>query len=99
MKAGLNCSCFSKVYLQFFSEPEKHQIMSKNNAPGCKPSELDEFREIFSLVDQDRGGTITPDELVQLMDLLGVKATQEDMDALIQEVDKDGDGHLDFNGE
>ena len=39
-------------------------------------AELEEFREIFSLVDRDGGGTISKDELKTLMSTLGIKATQ-----------------------
>ena len=35
------------------------------------PEEISEFREIFNLVDKDRGGTISRNELSELMDTLG----------------------------
>lgn len=38
--------------------------------------ELSEFREIFNLVDLDKGGTISKEELRQLMTTLGLKPTQ-----------------------
>ncbi len=38
--------------------------------------ELAEFREIFNLVDLDKGGTISKDELKQLMNTLGLKPSQ-----------------------
>lgn len=38
--------------------------------------ELLEFREIFNLVDLDKGGTISTDELRQLMNTLGLKPNQ-----------------------
>ena len=34
------------------------------------------FREIFNLVDLDKGGTISKDELKQLMNTLGLKPSQ-----------------------
>ena len=34
-----------------------------------------EFREVFNLVDKDRGGTISRDELAQLMRTLSIEAT------------------------
>jgi len=39
-------------------------------------TEVNEFREIFNLVDKDGGGTISKDELADLMDTLGINATQ-----------------------
>ena len=38
--------------------------------------ELSEFREIFNLVDLDKGGTISKEELRQLMTTLGLKPSQ-----------------------
>jgi calmodulin len=38
--------------------------------------EVAEFREIFNLVDRDGGGTIDVKELEQLMDLVGVNASE-----------------------
>ena len=35
--------------------------------------ELAEFREIFDLVDKDKGGSISRDELGELMDTLGIE--------------------------
>jgi Ca2+-binding EF-hand superfamily protein len=39
--------------------------------------ERKELQEIFDLVDRDKGGTISPDELYQLMKTIGVPATKE----------------------
>ena len=36
-----------------------------------------ELQEIFDLVDRDKGGTISPDELYQLMKTIGIPATKE----------------------
>ena len=35
-----------------------------------------EFREIFNLVDRDKGGSISKKELKQLMDTLAINASQ-----------------------
>ena len=48
--------------------------------------EIAEFREIFSLVDKDGGGSITGDELGELMDTLGIEATPEEINGMIAEV-------------
>jgi len=58
--------------------------------------EIEEFREIFNLVDRDGGGEITKDELGELMDTLGIDATPEEIDAMISELDQDGSGSIDF---
>ena len=58
--------------------------------------ELAEFREIFNLVDRDGGGTITKEELGELMDTLGIDATPEEIDLMINEIDQDSNGEIDF---
>jgi len=60
--------------------------------------ELAEFREIFNLVDRDGGGTITKEELGELMDTLGIDATAEEIDLMINEIDQDSNGEIDFEG-
>ena len=58
--------------------------------------ELAEFQEIFNLVDLDKGGTISKDELKQLMNTLGLKPTQEELNQMVDEIDADGNGEIDF---
>ena len=53
------------------------------------PEELAEFREIFNLVDKDGGGTISKEELGELMETLGIDATPEEIDLMIAEIDED----------
>ena len=61
--------------------------------------EIAEFREIFNLVDKDGGGTISQDELGELMDTLGIEASPEEIDAMIREIDSNGTGEIDFEGD
>ncbi|KAA0162517.1 hypothetical protein FNF28_04691 [Cafeteria roenbergensis] len=42
--------------------------------------ELQEYREIFNLVDKDGGGSISADELADLMETLGIHAKKEEAD-------------------
>ena len=58
--------------------------------------ELAEFREIFNLVDKDGGGTISKEELGELMETLGIDATPEEIDLMIHEIDQDNNGEIDF---
>jgi Ca2+-binding EF-hand superfamily protein len=50
--------------------------------------EIAEFREIFNLVDRDGEGSISKAELADLMETLGIKATQEEIDEMIAEIDQ-----------
>lgn len=64
---------------------------------GLSAEEIAELREIFNLVDKDGGGTISKGELAELMATLGVRASSEELDVMIREVDIDGNGEIDFN--
>eukprot|EP00296_Roombia_truncata_P001147 JP436877.1.p1 GENE.JP436877.1~~JP436877.1.p1 ORF type:complete len:158 (-),score=38.05 JP436877.1:98-571(-) len=65
--------------------------------PHLTEEELQEFRELFDLVDLDKGGSISPEELGSLMETLGLKPSQEELDAMIREIDQDGNGEIDFD--
>ena len=39
-----------------------------------------------------QGGTISKDELKQLMTTLGLKPSKEELDAMVDEIDSDGNG-------
>jgi calmodulin len=62
-------------------------------------AELDEMREIFSLVDKDGGGTISNEELSELFSIVGIEASDEDLDEMIRQMDEDNSGEIDFEGE
>ena len=49
------------------------------------PEELAEFREIFNLVDKDGGGTISKEELGELMETLGIDATPDEIDLMLDD--------------
>mmetsp|Transcript_6389 Transcript_6389/g.13797 ORF Transcript_6389/g.13797 Transcript_6389/m.13797 type:complete len:152 (+) Transcript_6389:46-501(+) len=65
-------------------------------APSLSEEDLQEFREIFNLVDTDRGGSISVDELGSLMDTLGIRTTPEELKLMVQEIDSNGNGEIDF---
>jgi calmodulin len=55
-----------------------------------------EFKEIFDLVDEDRSGQISKNELKKLMETLRLHPTEEELTAMMKEVDADGSGDIDF---
>ena len=59
-------------------------------------AEVAEFREVFDLVDKDGGGTIEATEVKELMELLGLQPKQSEVEAMIAEIDIDGNGEVDF---
>ncbi len=66
-------SYYLHTFFSLFFQTQKHK--TKN-------------REIFNLVDKDGGGTINKAELAELMDTLGIDASPEEIDAMIDEIDE-----------
>mmetsp|Transcript_46728 Transcript_46728/g.138033 ORF Transcript_46728/g.138033 Transcript_46728/m.138033 type:complete len:164 (-) Transcript_46728:32-523(-) len=59
--------------------------------------DLQEFKEIFNLVDTDKGGSIGTEELSRLMDTLGIRTTTEELKLMVSEIDENGNGEIDFD--
>jgi len=58
--------------------------------------QVQEFKEAFSLFDKDNDGTITTTELGTVMKSLGQNPSDSDLLDMINEVDADGNGTIDF---
>merc|ERR1712217_97942 len=58
--------------------------------------QIAEFKEAFSLFDKDGDGTITTRELGTVMRSLGQNPTDAELQDMINEVDADGNGTIDF---
>jgi len=56
-----------------------------------------EFKQAFDIFDQDGGGDISTRELGRVMKLLGQNPTREELAKIIEEVDVDGSGTIDFD--
>jgi hypothetical protein len=64
--------------------------------PGLSEEEIEEIREAFNLFDTDGSGTIDPKELKAAMQSLGFEAKNQTIYQMIADIDKDGDGSIDF---
>ena len=61
------------------------------------PAQLAELREVFALFDKDGDGTITAPELGTVMGQLGPAPTDSELQDMVNEVDLDGNGMIDFS--
>ncbi|XP_063238642.1 troponin C, isoallergen Bla g 6.0101-like [Bacillus rossius redtenbacheri] len=57
----------------------------------------DELREAFRLYDKEGNGYITTGVLREILKELDDKITEEDLDMMIEEIDSDGSGTVDFD--
>ncbi|KAI2649789.1 Troponin C, skeletal muscle [Labeo rohita] len=57
---------------------------------------LAEFKAAFDMFDTDGGGDISTKELGTVMRMLGQNPTREELEEIIEEVDEDGSGSIDF---
>merc|ERR1719401_1086020 len=58
--------------------------------------QIAEFKEAFSLFDKDGDGTVTTKELGTVMRSLGQNPTEAELQDMINEVDAEGNGTIDF---
>ena len=61
------------------------------------PEQIQEAHELFDMYDHDSSGSIDNEELMDALRLLGQSPTEEDVTALIQEVDVNENGDLTLN--
>ena len=103
----LNCLLHSKDMLQngnhnwhhFFprlSREERRRETSNEMADTLTDEQIAEFKEAFALFDKDGDGTITTKELGTVMRSLGQNPTEAELQDMINEVDADGNGTIDF---
>uniref|UniRef100_A0A3Q3W494 EF-hand domain-containing protein n=1 Tax=Mola mola TaxID=94237 RepID=A0A3Q3W494_MOLML len=59
--------------------------------------ELDEIREAFKVLDRDGNGFISKQELGMAMRSLGYMPSEVELAIIMQRLDMDGDGQVDFN--
>ncbi|RWS26776.1 Calmodulin-like protein [Leptotrombidium deliense] len=71
-------------------------FIAQRTADQLTEEQIAEFKEAFSLFDKDGDGTITTKELGTVMRSLGQNPTEAELQDMINEVDADGNGTIDF---
>ena len=66
-------------------------------AANLTEEQIADCKEAFSLFDKDGDGSITCEELRTVMTSLGQNPTTTDLQEMIQEVDSDGNGKIEFS--
>ncbi|PRQ60715.1 putative EF-hand domain pair protein [Rosa chinensis] len=66
-------------------------------APKLDHEQIAELREIFRSFDQNNDGSLTPLELGSLLRSLGLKASHEQVETLIQKADRNDNGLVEFS--
>merc|ERR1719397_1132770 len=65
-------------------------------AKSLTKQQIEEFQEAFTLFDKDKDGLITLLELEESMRSLGLKPNLKELNEMINEIDVDGNGTVDF---
>lgn len=79
-----------------WDESLKEILVGKIMQNSLTAEDIEELRQIFSLVDVDGSGSISRDEFHNLAKSVGLNLTAEQIDAVIAEVDKNNSGCIDF---
>jgi len=74
-----------------FTEADRRKILESLTA-----DELETFKEAFTVFDKNQDGTITTKELSTVMRSLGQNPTDAEVQDMINEVDVDGSGAIEF---
>ncbi|GMR58994.1 hypothetical protein PMAYCL1PPCAC_29189 [Pristionchus mayeri] len=76
---------------------QNEPLLPIHNLEGYSEEELKEYRQVFNIFDTDGSGAIGEEELEAAMHNLGLETTKEELDKIIDEVDKRGNHEIDFD--
>jgi len=65
--------------------------------PGLLSRKRAEIRAVFKLFDQGGDGTIEANEIVKLLRATGWQGSEEEAQAIMNELDEDGSGEVEFD--
>lgn len=73
----------------------KLKVSNEKNALGYD----ERAREVFNAIDTDNSGSISCDELQEILEALNIPATETELQALFKYLDSDGNGEISFDDE
>ncbi|GMH58103.1 hypothetical protein TL16_g02537 [Triparma laevis f. inornata] len=77
-------------------ERRQKEVVEVSKQTGATAREVIEFREMFELVDKDKGGSIDSDELLALTKLMNMDMSETELDEMIIEIDTTNTGEVFF---
>jgi len=95
-ESALCCLKERTVVCRFSHRVKSSNPITSKMADQLTEEQIAEFKEAFSLFDKDGDGTITTKELGTVMRSLGQNPTEAELQDMINEVDADGNGTIDF---
>jgi len=78
------------------SASKSKTVMTPTTAKPLSEEEIQAFKDVFALFDKDESGTITAQELGDIMKSLGQNPSDSELQDMINEVDVDHSGSIDF---
>ncbi|KAF2357606.1 EF-hand domain [Trinorchestia longiramus] len=81
----LNFDCFVKVVAPFLEDQDEEAMQN-------------ELKEAFRMYDTEGNGFIPVSALKEILAALDDKLTRSDLDNIVDEIDEDGSGTVDFDG-
>lgn len=92
-KASTTASAAAATHGHFI---QIRDFSSSSNSPLSRMSEVPEMRRVFQKLDENNDGMICTRDLFQFMTRLGFHLSEEEAAAMLQSVDTNRDGRVDF---
>lgn len=59
-------------------------------------TEIQQLKQVFAWIDKDKNGSVEPDEIAEVLNKFGFKLSKEEIGDIMDDLDKNGDGVMDF---